>query len=70
MKRITLWSILERREYPKHLLTVIISLYKRIDIIINAGKGRTEPITFNRRVRQGCISSPTLFNIYSDNFDT
>lgn len=60
-----LWNIIEKRGHPKHLIRTLNSLYVHTGIIIN-GK-QTKEIEINKRVRQGCCISTTLFTIYIDN---
>lgn len=66
VNRNLLWSILEKRGYPKHLVEAIKSLYEDTSIRLVVGNILTEDIPTNKGVRQGCSLSPTLFNIYMD----
>ena len=43
---------------------VIKSLYSNSDCSIRIGNNQTQPFQYTRGVRQGCISSPLLFNLY------
>lgn len=61
-----IWGIMTKRGYPEHLINTIKSLYEETKIVINTGSVRTEEISINQGVRQGCSLSPTLFNIYID----
>lgn len=64
VRREKLWSIMERRGFPRHLIQACQSLYQHTKIVIN--KYKDCEVAINQGVRQGCSLSPTLFNIYID----
>jgi len=68
VNRNQLWQILNRRGIPYHLIEVIKNLYKNTSIQIDTGRKILEKIYINQGVRKGCNLSPTLFNIYIDDF--
>ncbi len=61
-----LWSIMDRRGIPKHLIEVIRNMYKDTQINVRTKSGKILKEFINKGVRQGCCMSPTLFNIYLD----
>jgi hypothetical protein len=66
VNRATLWQIMERRGYPRHLICVTKSLYQNTTIILDMEGRYSKDIKINQGVRRGCSLSPTLFNIYLD----
>jgi hypothetical protein len=64
VNRNMLWDIMEKREYPRHLIIATKSLYDKTSVILDLVYERTSEIKTNKGVRQGCSISPTLFNIY------
>ena len=66
VNRNKLWSIMEHRGYPQHLINVIRNLYYNSKIIVNTGKIKTEEILLNKWVKQRRSILPTLFNNYID----
>ena len=44
----------------------IKSLYKGTNLRVRCGNAISEPFTYNRGVRQGCPTSPLLFDLYID----
>lgn len=47
-------------------LKLIINLYWTQKAFIRLEQGMSEPITISRGVRQGCVLSPCLFNLYTE----
>lgn len=58
--------ILQSLDINKYEIQCIQSLYWRQTAEVQFGGNKTEDIKINRGVRQGCILSPLLFNIYSE----
>ena len=56
-----LWQIISRRGIPYHVIEVIKSLYKNINVQIDTGRKILEKVYINQGVRQGCNLSPALF---------
>ena len=51
---------------PEHLIVVLINLYTNRDSTVRTEYGKTSNIPIGKVVRQGCIISPLLFNIYAE----
>jgi hypothetical protein len=51
---------------PEHLIALIRSLYANQEATVRAEYGDTEWFEVRNGVRQGCILSPYLFNMYSE----
>jgi hypothetical protein len=51
---------------PKHLIALIKSLYTKQEAAVKTEYGNTEWFEVGTGVRQGCILSPYLFNMYSE----
>lgn len=61
-----LWTILTELGVPRHLITLIQSLYHSHQGLVKVDKTLSKPFKFRKGVRQGCILSPILFNIYGE----
>ena len=55
---------------PDTLLKAIVDIYTQNKILIKCKKKLSEPVDFNKGVRQGCPLLPTLFNVYLDEIIT
>jgi len=64
--RETLWKVLQHYGIDGDLLDMIKLLYKNTRTAIRVGDGRTEEFSLKAGVKQGCVLSPLLFNIYLD----
>ena len=53
------------RERPDHLTCLLRNLYASQEATVRTGHGRTEWFHIEKGVRQGCILSPCLFNLYA-----
>ena len=62
----TLWNNLRQIGIPEHLIHLMKELYKNQIAVIRTEWGDTEEFNVERGVRQGCILSPYLFNMYSE----
>ena len=62
-----LWVILRAMGVPVHLIVLLKRLYTNQEATIRTEFGETDIIDIGKGVRQGCILSPLLFNIYADN---
>ena len=51
---------------PEHMLLVIRSLYANQEAKVRTEYGDTESLSIGKGVRQGCVLSPYLFNLYSE----
>ena len=61
-----LWKILKEMEIPDHLTCLLRNLYADQDAIVRTGHEKTDWFQIGRGVRQGCILSPRLFNLYAE----
>ena len=51
---------------PDHRTCPLRSLYAGQEAIVRTGHGTTEWFQIGKRVHQGCILSPCLFNLYAE----
>ena len=51
---------------PNHLTCLLRNLYAGQDATVRTGHGTADWFQIGRRVCQGCILSPCLFNLYSE----
>jgi hypothetical protein len=51
---------------PEHLIILIKSLYKKQEAAVRTEYGNTEWFEVRKGVRQGCILTHYLFNMYSE----
>ena len=63
----TLWNVLHKMGAPPHLIHLMKNLYLDQEAKIKTEDGDTEWFGIGKGVRQGCILSPMLFNIYGEN---
>ena len=61
-----LWKILKEMGIPDHLTCLLRNLYAGQEATIRNGHGTTNWFQIGKRVRQGCILSPCLFNLYAE----
>ena len=59
-----LWKILEEMGIPDHLICLLRNLYAGQEATVKTGHGTTDWFQIGKGVRQGCILSPCLFNLY------
>ena len=52
---------------PDHLTCFLRNLYAGQEATVRTGHGTTDWFQIGKGVRQGCISSPCLFNFYAEN---
>ena len=51
---------------PDHLTCLLRNLYAGQEATVRTGHGTTDWFQIGKRVRQGCILSPYLFNLYAE----
>jgi len=61
-----LWKILQEMGIPDHLTCLLRNLYAGQEATVRTGHGTTDWFQIGKRVRQGCILSPCLFNLYAE----
>ena len=61
-----LWKILKEMGIPDHLTCLLRNLYAGQEARVRTGHGTTDWFQVGKRVRQGCILSPCLFNFYAE----
>ena len=59
------WKILKEMGIPDHLTCLIRNLYANQEATVRTGHG-TDWFQIGKGVRQGCILSPCLFNLYAE----
>ena len=61
-----LWKILKEMEIPDPLTCLLRNLYASQKATVRTGHGTTGWFQIGKRVHQGCILSPCLFNLYAE----
>ena len=65
-----LWKILKEMGIPEHLTCLLRNLHARMQKSVcrsvRTGHGTTDWFQIGKGVRQGCILSPCLFNLYAE----
>ena len=61
-----LWEILQEMEIPDHLTCLLRKLFAGQEATVRTGHGTTDWFQIGKGVRQGCILSPCLFNLYAE----
>ena len=61
-----LWKILQEMGIPDHLACLLRNLYAGLEATVRTGHGTTDWFQIRKGVRQGCILSPCLFNLYAE----
>ena len=59
-------EILKETGIPDHLTCLLRNLYGGQEATVRTGQGTTDWFQIGKVVRQGCILSPCLFNLYSE----
>ena len=60
-----LWKILKEMGIPDHLTCLLRNLYAGQEATVRTGHGTTDWFQIGKGVRQGCILSSCLFNLYA-----
>ena len=61
-----LWNILKDMGIPDHITCLLRNLYSGQEVTVRTGHGTTNWFKIGKRVCQGCILSPCLFNLYAE----
>ena len=61
-----LWKILQEMGIPDRLTCLLRNLYAGQEAAVRTGHGTTDWFQIRKGVRQGCILSPCLFNLYAE----
>ena len=62
----TNWKILKEMGIPDHLTCLLRNLYAGQEATVRTAHGTTDWFQIWKGVRQGCILSPCLFNLYAE----
>ena len=60
------WKILKEMGIPDHLPCLLRNQYAGQEATVRTGHGTTDWFQMRKEVRQGCILSPCLFNLYAE----
>ena len=60
------WKIFQGMGRPDHLTFLLRNLYEGQEATVRTGHGTTDWFQIGKRVRQGCILSPCLFNFCTE----
>ena len=61
-----LWEILKEMGVSDHLTWLLRNPYESQEATVRTGHGTTDWFQIGKGVRQGCIVSPCLFNLYAE----
>ena len=61
-----LWKILKEMGIPDHLTCLLRNLYAGQEATVRTGHGTTDLFQIGKGVRQDCILSPCVFNLYTE----
>ena len=61
-----MWKILKEMGIPDHLTCLLRNLYAGHEATVRTGHGTTDWLQIGKGVRQGCILSPCLLNLYAE----
>ena len=60
------WKILKEMGIPDHLTCLLRNLYAGREATVQTGHGTTDWFQIGKEIRQGCILSPCLFNLFAE----
>ena len=60
------WKILKEMGIPDHLICLLRNLYSGQEVTVRTGHATTDWFQIGKGVRQRCILSPCLFNLYEE----
>ena len=61
-----LWKILKEMGIPDHLTCLLRNLYAVQEATVKTRHGTTDWFQIGKGIRQGCILSPCLYNLYAE----
>ena len=61
-----LWKIIQEMGLSDHLTCLLRNLYASQEATVRTGHGTTDWLQIRKGVRQGCILSHCLFNVYAE----
>ena len=61
-----LFNILWKMEFPKHIIVLLKQLYTDQSAVIRGNNAHSDSFSQDKGVRQECILSPHLFNVYTE----
>ena len=61
-----LWKILKEMGIPDHLTCLLRNLYAGQEVTVRTGHGTTDWFQVGNGIRQGCMLSSCLFNLYAE----
>ena len=61
-----LWKILKEMGIPDHLTCLLRNMYAGQEATVRTGRGTIDWFQIGKGIRQGCILSPCLFNLYAE----
>ena len=62
----TNWKILQEMGISDHLTCLLRNLYASQEATVRTGHGTMDWFQIGKRVHQGCVLSPCLFNFYAE----
>ena len=65
LSRLSIWKILQEMGIPDYLTCLLRNLYAGEEATVRTEHG-TDWFQIGKGVRQGCVSSPCLFNLYAE----
>lgn len=67
--RKTLWKVLEEKDLGGRMIRRIRRMYEDTRVVVRIEEGIKSPFRMRKGVRQGCVMSPLLFNLYIADLD-
>ena len=61
-----LWKVLREMGIPDHLTCLLRNMYAGQEATVRNIYGKTDWFKIEKRVQQGCLLSPCLFNLYAE----
>ena len=66
ISQVPMFEILSEMRFPKHVVALVVALYNDQSAVIRWNGRYSSAFKIERGVRQGCIISPHLFNVYTE----